>query len=44
MVINHAKVRIITRKNKPPPFRNPLTNKPKPNPMTINYLSILLAA
>ena len=44
MVINHAKIQIISRKNKPPPFRNPLTNKPKLNTMTINYLSILLAA
>ena len=31
MVINHAKIQIISRKNKPPPFRNPLTNKQKLN-------------
>ena len=31
MVIIRAKVLIINRKNKPPPFRNPLTNKQKLN-------------
>jgi hypothetical protein len=38
------KYELLTEKAKPLPDRNPLTNKPKPNTMTINHLSIMLAA